>query len=552
MKKFAHALTLGIASALIITGTAVADPTPTPTPTVTPSATPTPQTPAPSPTQTPSQTPTPSTDPTPSATVPPSETPTPSATPTPTPTVTPMARGRFQVKSPILSYYKKLGGPRGKLGEPTSDQFVAGRNVTVQRFKNGNIYWRKDVGHTHVMSAHLAKYGQFGFEHGFMGVPVKGEFRGNDGRSRLNWFEGGTTIIKHPKHGTHEVHGLIRNKWHSLGAEGYYGAPTTDEFKGNDRGRSRLSWFAGPDGPRTIIWTPGIGTHEVRGRIRDTWHAFGGEGGALGAPTSDEFTGQNGARVSRFERGLIIWTPSTGARAVFGALLANYSTRGWEGGDLGAPTSNEWRFRDGWGQDFQNGRLLFMDNGSYRTQVRTNPYVRSVRAEDVKHTYRKGCPVGPSNLRVVEMNHLGYDGRIKRGQLIVHRDTVGRVTRAFGSSQWESFPINRMSNPNVWRGKDVPMMEANNTSAFNCRPVVGNPYRMSPHSYGRAVDINTQQNPYFDGRRWYPSNGSRWIRQRHGKGVLTGRDPMTRGMQANGFFWGGNWASKDYHHFQVN
>jgi hypothetical protein len=41
-------------------------------------------------------------------------------------------------------------------------------------------------------------------------------------------------------------------------------------------------------------------------------------------------------------------------------------------------------------------------------------------------------------------------------------------------------------------------MEANNTSAFNCRQVVGNPYKLSPHSYGTSIDVNPVQNPYRD------------------------------------------------------
>lgn len=145
------------------------------------------------------------------------------------------------------------------------------------------------------------------------------------------------------------------------------------------------------------------------------------------------------------------------------------------------------------------------------------------------------------------MNHLGYDGKIKRGMLIVNSRRVNATINAFTRATWEGFSINSMRNPNAWKGQDIPMMEANNTSAFNCRKVVGNPYRMSPHSYGGAIDINTQQNPYRAGR-WYPSNGTYWITHRYGKGVLTGRDPMTRAMAANGFSWGASYL--DYHHFQ--
>ena len=39
-------------------------------------------------------------------------------------------------------------------------------------------------------------------------------------------------------------------------------------------------------------------------------------------------------------------------------------------------------------------------------------------------------------------------------------------------------------------------MADGNTSAFNCRRVTGNPTKLSQHSYGNAIDINTRQNPY--------------------------------------------------------
>lgn len=463
------------------------------------------------------------------------------------------AGGTFFIDGAIFLHYAELNVHGGKLGLPQSDPFFAGRGVVVQRFAHGNIYWRGDVGATHVMGANLAKYGEHGWENGFMDAPSAGEFRGNDGESWLNWFVGGATILWHPASGSHEVHGAIRERWHGLGGEGGFGRPVTDEFPGNDGGRARLNFFDGRVGPSSIVWTPQTGAHEVHGAIREAWHGEGAEGGELGAPTTDEFTpARPEFRVSVFERGLIVFSPQYGAQVVKGALLAEYARRGWENGDLGAPTSHEWRFADGWAQDFEQGRLLFFDNGSYRTQVRANPFVRPAGPGDVVHTFRPGCPVGPDQLRVVDLNHLGYDGRIHRGQLVLRHDAVDRTIRAFSGAAWDSFPIHHMVNIDVYGGDDPRSMEANNTSAFNCRPVVGNPYRMSPHAYGRAVDINTVQNPYFDGSRWWPANGTPWIdRNRRDPGMLFHGGLMTRNMTDNGYFWGGWWAAKDYHHFEI-
>jgi hypothetical protein len=43
---------------------------------------------------------------------------------------------------------------------------------------------------------------------------------------------------------------------------------------------------------------------------------------------------------------------------------------------------------------------------------------------------------------------------------------------------------------------DYASMAAGNTSAFNCRSVVNKPGVRSPHASGRALDLNTWENPY--------------------------------------------------------
>ena len=73
-------------------------------------------------------------------------------------------------------------------------------------------------------------------------------------------------------------------------------------------------------------------------------------------------------------------------------------------------------------------------------------------------------------------------------------------------------------------------MKANNSSGFNCRKVVGNPYRQSPHSYGIAIDVNPVQNPYRDVKgKWWPSNGKSYIdRTPRRFGMLTKKSHLTK------------------------
>lgn len=86
--------------------------------------------------------------------------------------------------------------------------------------------------------------------------------------------------------GAFEVHGAIREKYLALGAEAsILGYPSTDESSTPD-GVGRYNHFQGG----SIYWTPGTGAHEVHGLIRDRWASLGWERNSqLGYPITDEF-----------------------------------------------------------------------------------------------------------------------------------------------------------------------------------------------------------------------------------------------------------------------
>ena len=53
------------------------------------------------------------------------------------------------------------------------------------------------------------------------------------------------------------------------------------------------------------------------------------------------------------------------------------------------------------------------------------------------------------------------------------------------------YPIQRMQLVDNYGGDDLASMQANNTSAFNCREVAGKPGIWSNHALGLAVDEET-------------------------------------------------------------
>jgi uncharacterized protein with LGFP repeats len=152
------------------------------------------------------------------------------------------------------------------------------------------------------------KWDSLGGIWGFLGLPLTDETGTPDGVGRFNHFQGGS-IYWTPNTQAHEVHGLIRDKWASLGWEkSFLGYPLTDETKTPD-GVGRYNHFQGG----SIYWTPKTQAHEVHGYIRGEWANLNWERGALGYPTSDEF--QDGQfRRSNFQHGFIRWSEATGAK----------------------------------------------------------------------------------------------------------------------------------------------------------------------------------------------------------------------------------------------
>ena len=100
-------------------------------------------------------------------------------------------------------------------------------------------------------------------------------------------------------------------------------------------------------------------------------------------------------------------------------------------------------------------------------------------------------------------------------------------------------------------------MNAGNTSAFNCRKVTGSRYRISQHSYGNAIDVNTFENPYGTSSRIYPAAAAYkyyTMRKYHlgDTGVIAPRSVIANAFARLHWLWGARWANKDYQHFSAN
>jgi hypothetical protein len=180
--------------------------------------------------------------------------------------------------------------------------------------------------------------------------------------------------------------------------------------------------------------------------------------------------------------------------------------------------------------------------------------VHSVTAADLGASWHSGCPVGPDQLQLVELTHIGMDGNTHTGQLIVNRDRVQQVIALFDQLYRMRFPIEKIRTVDHYPHADDELsMEDNNTSAFNCRdiPRTG---RWSQHAFGRAIDINPLLNPYVDKNDTIqPKNGAKYLdRTLQDPGLLHDNDPSVRVFTDRGWTWGGHWTNPvDYQHFEL-
>jgi hypothetical protein len=177
--------------------------------------------------------------------------------------------------------------------------------------------------------------------------------------------------------------------------------------------------------------------------------------------------------------------------------------------------------------------------------------IHPVAARDLPYSYRVGCPIGPSQLRLLRVSYWGFDRKARVGSLVVRDRVAADVVSVFRRVYAARFPIRRLSKVDAYRGSDDASMAADNTSGFNCRYVPGT-RRWSEHAYGEAIDVNPVENPYLQGSQVRPPAGRGFLdRSRARPGMSTAGGVLVRAFAAVGWQWGGRWAAPDYQHFSA-
>ncbi len=175
--------------------------------------------------------------------------------------------------------------------------------------------------------------------------------------------------------------------------------------------------------------------------------------------------------------------------------------------------------------------------------------VEAVRWDDLRRSYRAGCPVGPTQLRALRVSYWGFDGRSRVGSIVVARRLASDVVGVFRQLWAARFPIKQLRPVSAYGGSDDASMAADNTSGFNCR-FVGGTTRWSLHAYGEAIDVNPVENPYVRGAYVSPPAGRAYLdRSRYRKGMAQADGALVRAFASIGWKWGESFG--DYQHFST-
>lgn len=175
-------------------------------------------------------------------------------------------------------------------------------------------------------------------------------------------------------------------------------------------------------------------------------------------------------------------------------------------------------------------------------------------------SYRENDNIGLEDLSYLKVLHYNFEHEIQMGELIVNaelKEDFCGIFRNLFEAEYEIYSMYLIDN--YWTGdggtSDSASIDENNTSAFCYREITGGS-SLSNHAFGRAIDINPQQNPYVSYRSGYPvwshDNANDYIDRDTGyEHVITHEDVCYLIFSEYGFEWGGDWNTiKDYQHFE--
>ena len=262
----------------------------------------------------------------------------------------------FEVRGGMWNSYLGLGAQGSPLGLPVSvERAGAVSGTRVQDFQFGTMYWSAATGAREVYGAIRQAYQGMSAEKSALGLPTSGEVNGPLPGTRMNTFSKGA-IIWSPQTGARVLLGDMATRYLSPGVAATIGLPSAAERAGGVSGTKVQTFQFG-----TMYWSAATGAREVFGAILARYQAMGAEKSAAGLPTSVEQAATlPGARVTRFQKGAIYWSATTGAHEVLGTINARYDTLAGPASSLRLPTGPAQVVTGGMMQPFTGGAVYLV------------------------------------------------------------------------------------------------------------------------------------------------------------------------------------------------
>jgi len=258
--------------------------------------------------------------------------------------------------SSITRRYYALGGPDSTLGiRTTVERSTPEGRGRYAVYRGGRLYWSSPTAARVIGGSIYSAWAAARATSGVFGFPSTDVLTSGDGRARYSKFEGGTIYSWSP--GTFQVpnpYNLVHAKVGGAISNSALGLPTSPIRRSGD-GRSLYLNFE-----RGRIYRRGSLCVEIHGAIFFKHESMSGVNGVLGHVASDVLVLADGrGRGTIFEHGgVIYYTGTTGAHALYGAVLKGYLDYGGWQTDAGYPTTDRLAVGDGRGYTatFEGGK----------------------------------------------------------------------------------------------------------------------------------------------------------------------------------------------------
>jgi hypothetical protein len=179
--------------------------------------------------------------------------------------------------------------------------------------------------------------------------------------------------------------------------------------------------------------------------------------------------------------------------------------------------------------------------------------VDHVTAADLGASWHDGCPDPPSQLRLVTVSLVGFDGSQGTGQVVVNASVASDVVGVFRQLYDAGFPVRKMKPIFTQAEYDDFETPDDNSTGFSCRDAVNDSgtSSWSMHAYGDAIDVNPIENPYIEGDKVIPSAGAAYTDRGDVRpGMAVPGSVIVQAFGSVGWGWGSTF--QDYQHFSTN